>query len=47
MPMNLLYERANMFERYIYDRTKAGFEYFGLPFEAEPPSHPAKGHLCR
>ena len=26
-----------MFERGIYDRSKAVFEYFGLPFDAEPP----------
>jgi hypothetical protein len=28
---------AEMFERGIYDRTKAVFEYFNLPFDAEPP----------
>jgi len=44
--MNLICERAEMFERYIYDRSKAVFEYFGLPFDAEPPPNPAKGHLC-
>ena len=38
MPMNLMCERAEMFERGIYDRTKAVFEYFGLPFDAEPPA---------
>lgn len=37
MPMNLMCERAEMFERGIYDRTKAVFEFFGLPFDAEPP----------
>ena len=37
LPMNLMCERAGMFERYIHDRTKAVFEYFGLPFDAEPP----------
>jgi hypothetical protein len=37
MPMNLLCERAEMAERGIYDRSKAVFEYFGLPFDAEPP----------
>ncbi len=47
MPMNLMCERAEMFEPYIFDRTKAIFEYFGLPFDAEPPPNPAKGHLCR
>ena len=37
MRMNLMCERAEMFERRIYDRSKAIFEYFGLPFDAEPP----------
>jgi hypothetical protein len=37
LPMNLMCERAEMFERGIYDRTKAVFEYFNLPFDAEPP----------
>ena len=36
-PMNLMCERAEMFERGIYDRTKAVFEYFNFPFDAEPP----------
>jgi hypothetical protein len=36
-PMNEMCERAEMPEGCIYDRTKAGFEYFGLPFDAEPP----------
>jgi hypothetical protein len=31
-PMNLMCERAEMAERGIYDRSKAVFEYFGLPF---------------
>jgi hypothetical protein len=35
MPMNLMCERAEMFERGIYDRTKAVFGYFGLPFDVE------------
>ena len=35
--MNAMCERAEMFERLIYDRTKALFEYFNLPFDAEPP----------
>jgi hypothetical protein len=30
-------DRAKMFERGIYDRSKAVFEYFGLPFDAPPP----------
>ena len=37
MPMNLMCERAKMFESLIYERTKAVFEYFGLPFDAKPP----------
>jgi hypothetical protein len=37
MPMNLMCDRAEMFERLIYDRTKALFEYFRLPFDAPPP----------
>lgn len=37
LSMNLMCERAEMFEERIYDRTKAVFEYFGLPFDAEPP----------
>jgi len=41
MPMNLMCERAEMFERGIYGRTKAVFEYFNLPFDAEPPPLPA------
>lgn len=31
--MNLICERAGMFEDRIYLRTKAVFEYFGLPFD--------------
>jgi hypothetical protein len=38
MPMNLMCERAGMSERGIYDRTKAVFGYFKLPFDAEPPA---------
>ena len=37
VPMNVMCERAEMFERLIYDRTKRVFEYFDLPFDAEPP----------
>jgi hypothetical protein len=37
LPMNAMCERAEMFERGIYDRTKAVFKYFGLPFDAKPP----------
>jgi hypothetical protein len=35
--MSRMCERAEMFEDGIYARTKAVFEYFGLPFGAEPP----------
>jgi len=35
--MNIICERGQMFERLIYDRSKAVFEYFGLPFDAPPP----------
>ncbi len=35
LPMNRMCERAGMFEDRILDRTKALFEYFNLPFEAE------------
>jgi len=38
MPMNLMCERAGMFEDRIFNRTKALFEYYGLPFDAEPPA---------
>jgi hypothetical protein len=38
MPMNLMCERAEMPERGIYDRSKAVFEYFSLPFDAQPPA---------
>jgi hypothetical protein len=33
LPMNLTCERAEMFEERIYERTKAVFQYFGLPFD--------------
>ena len=36
-PMNAMCERAQMIERLIYDRSKAVFGYFDLPFDAEPP----------
>lgn len=36
-PMNTMCERAEMPERMIYDRSKAIFEYFGMPFNVEPP----------
>lgn len=37
-PMNAMCDRAAMFERLIYDQSKAVFEYFDLPFDAEPPT---------
>ena len=37
LPMNLICERGQMFERGIYDRSRAVFGYFGLPYDAEPP----------
>jgi hypothetical protein len=37
LPMNLMCERAGMFEDRIFDRTKALFEFFGLPFEGRRP----------
>ena len=46
MPMNAMCDRAEMFERGIYDRSKVVFEYFGLPFEVEPPpTTTTKRHL--
>lgn len=36
-PMNAMCDRGEMFERLVYDRTKAIFEYFDLPFNADPP----------
>ena len=36
-PMNAMCDRAQMFEHLIYDRSKAVFEYFGLPFDAGSP----------
>lgn len=35
-PMNAICERGGMFEQLIYERTKAIFEYFKLPFDADP-----------
>ena len=37
VPMNEMCERAGMSERQIFERTKAVFEYFNLPFDAGPP----------
>ena len=36
-PMNLICERAGLSEMDIYLRSKAVFEYFGLPYDAPPP----------
>lgn len=38
--LNRLCERGQMFERLIYERTKALFAYFNLPFDAPPPTPP-------
>ena len=44
LPMNAMCDRAEMSERGIYDRSKAVFECFNLPFDAEPPPPmPAQG----
>jgi hypothetical protein len=37
LPMNVICERAGMFEDRIYHRTKAVFKYFDLPFDVAPP----------
>ena len=37
VPMNEMCERAGMSERQIFQRTKAVFEYFNLPFDAPQP----------
>ena len=39
-PMNAMCERAQMFEHLNYDRSKALFDYFGLPFDRPPPPRP-------
>lgn len=36
-PMNAMCDRAEMSERSIYDRSKAVFSCFDLPYDAEPP----------
>ncbi len=36
-PMNVMCDRAELSERLIYDRSKAVFEYFHMPFDSEPP----------
>ena len=35
--MNELCDRGHMFERLIYERSKALFLYFNLPFDEPPP----------
>jgi hypothetical protein len=37
VPMDERCERVGMSESQIFDRTKAVFEYFNLPFDAGPP----------
>lgn len=36
-PMYMMCKRAGFSERSIYDRTRAVFEYFGFPFDADTP----------
>jgi hypothetical protein len=36
--MNIVCERAEIFDALVYDRPKAIFEYFGLAYEAERPT---------
>lgn len=36
--MNAMCDRGEMFESLIFDRSKAVFEYFGLPYDAPRPS---------
>jgi hypothetical protein len=38
VPMNKMCERAGMSERQIFDRTKAVFGYFNLPFDEQAPA---------
>ena len=35
--MNEMCGKAGMIERQIFDRTKAVFEYYNLPFDVEQP----------
>ena len=35
--MNAMCDRGEMFESLIYDRSKAVFEYFALPYDTNPP----------
>lgn len=37
VPMNMICERGEMFEKTIYERIRAVFDYFDLPFDEEPP----------
>lgn len=37
-PINEMCERAGMSERQIFDRTKALFGYFNLPFNEQAPA---------
>ena len=36
-PMNVMCDRAELAERLIYARSSAVFQYFDMPFDAEPP----------
>jgi hypothetical protein len=36
LQMHVICERAGMFERNIFERTKAVFHYFNVPFDGEP-----------
>lgn len=38
LSMNEICDRAEIFESGIYERTKAVFGYYGLPFDAAPPA---------
>ena len=37
LAMNVMCEQGGMFEDRIYNRSKAVFEYFGLPFDQQEP----------
>ena len=37
LTMNVMCEQGGMFEERIFNRTKAVFEYFGLPFDQQKP----------
>ena len=36
--MNAMCERGGVFEHLIQERTRAVFEYFGLPYDVAPPA---------